>query len=108
MVLLPTSLAKDWGPLGTWWKITSVRDKGKTVQGSESYQLSRGLSSSWGQAPQASQVDAHLEGLFDLKMYPPDWCLMLHHQQLSPLGCLSRHLLKMPAPHIQPLAPQSE
>lgn len=70
VVLLPTSLVKDWGPLGTWWKITSVRDKGKTVQGLESYQLSRKLSSSWGQAPQASQVDAHLGGLFDLKMHP--------------------------------------
>lgn len=107
MVLLPTSLVKDWGPLGTWWKITGVRDKGKTVQGLESYQLSRRLSSSWGQAPQASQVDAHLGGLFDLKMHHPR-CLMLHHQQLSPLGCLSGHLLKMLAPHIQPLAPQSE
>lgn len=75
----------------------------------KSDQLSRRmLSSPGGSVPQAGQVDVHLGVLSGLKMHLPHWGRMLHRQQLSPLGCLSGHPLKMPACHSQSLAPQSE
>ena len=92
MALLPISLVKDVGLLGTW------KAKVETVQGSESSQLSRTLlSSPQGQAPPAGKVDAHPGGLCGLKANP-HWCRTLHCQLLSPLAAFLGILLKCQLP----------
>lgn len=92
-----------WEPGEQRWKITSVRKERETIQGLESGQGSRTLlSCPQAQAPRAGEVDAHLGGLSGLKTHRPHWCLMLHHQHLSPLGCLSGHPLEFQPPTFSP------